>query len=197
MLKKMMLFATTAAAIAAFAVPASASAADVWTDDHVELGEGETAAQPFEGFLQFSAAPFGTFGCEVTVVVEAEGPVSGTVTEFSPTTETCVGTGIFYDKCKLAGHSTNINDGWEIDVSTTPATVTRPGGNVTIRTAYASCPSGATGSHLEFASIAVTPTLNAEGTIVSLSIAGTATNGAIASGTVYPEIAPTLGLTAT
>jgi hypothetical protein len=53
MLKKMMLLAVSAAALVAFAVPASASAALDWTDNGVIVSETVDkegkAVEPFEG----------------------------------------------------------------------------------------------------------------------------------------------------
>ena len=198
MLKKMMLLAMSVGALVAFAAPASASAADVWTDwngaEHATLEEGQTAEQAFEGVLSFSAnSPLGvsTFSCNVTVLVEAEGPAGGQITKFAPTTGSCSGNKIFTG-CELVGDSNN--GPWNIDVSTTPATVTKSGGNVTISNTYSNCAFGLTGSHLEFTSVSVTPTLNGEGTITSLAISGTSTSGAVASGSVEPEEGLTLGI---
>jgi hypothetical protein len=191
MLKKMMLLAMAVGALVAFAAPAVASA-DVWTDDGVALEEEQTAVQAFEGELSFSIkTPFpSTFGCQVTVLIEAEGPSGGRVTSFSPTTETCAGNGVFTG-CKLVGDSNN--GPWNIDVTNTPATVSASSGNLTILNVYSSCAFGLTGSHLEFPSVTVTPTQSG-GRITALAISGEATNGAIASGSVTPEEGPTLGL---
>jgi hypothetical protein len=210
MLKKMMLLAISVGALVAFAVPATASATDVWTDwnglKHQTLGGGNTANQAFEGLIVFTTGlplPVESgFGCQVTVEIRAVGPSGGKVTKFNPTTKECVGTGI-YDGCTLKGDTTNIRteeeeeffDRWSINVSETPATVTNTIGNLTFHYIYEGCPSGVTGSHLEFASISVTPTLNVDGTITALSLSGTATNGATKiSGTVTPEAGLTLGV---
>lgn len=201
MLKKITLLAMAVGALVVFAVPASASASDVWTDwngaEHATLGEGVTANQSFEGFLQFTAGAAGTFGCNVTVEVEAEGPAGGRITKFNPTTSSCVGTGPGFSGCVLKEDFNNIaTAGWNIDVSTTPATVTAGSGNLTIRNVYSGCLSGNPGSHLEFASINVTPTLNGEGTITALTISGSSTVGVPAEGTVTPEGDLTLGIEA-
>jgi hypothetical protein len=202
-------------ALVAFAVPATASATDVWTDwnglKHETLGVGKTASQSFEGFLGFTtpSPPLpvkSSFGCNVTVEIRAEGPSGGKVTKFVPTTTECDGTGIFAG-CVLREDFSNITtidiiegeeevtENWAIDVSPTPAKVTATSGDLTIHNIYQECPSGVTTSHLEFGSLVVTPNLTGEGTIAALSISAGATNGAtIVSGTVTPENGLTLGI---
>jgi len=189
MLKKMMLLAVAAAALVAFVVPASASA-DVWTDNHNTLEEGQTANQSFEGVLKFFAGPTTTFACNVTVEIEAEGPSGGRVTKFNPTTTECEGTGGFAG-CELEADSSNISEGWNINIASTPILVTASSGNITIHNEYAGC--AAPDTDLAFTSITVTPT-QVEGTITKLSISGTATNGAVAAGSVTPESSLTLGI---
>jgi hypothetical protein len=203
MIKKMLLLGAMALAAVAFAVPATASAADEWTDNHVPLQEGQTANQSFEGFLSFNAGPNGTFGCDVTVEIEAEGGSHATIKKFNPTTSTCKGTGPAFTNCELIADKSNVlSAGWDLSFTTTTAgagTLTATTGDLTIHNEYAGCTSGLPTSHLEFKSIAVTPTLDSKDTITGIHIGGVATTGPVASGTVVPEPADarTLGLTTT
>jgi len=191
MLKKMMLLAVSVAALAAFAIPASASAANThWTDNDVVVGSGVNISAPFEGKLQFAAGA-STFGCEVTTIINVTGPTSASITKFEPTTSTCAGTGAFA-KCTLKAHTNNAP--WSITNSLTSLSITKPEGNVTIKNEYDGEGCLVASSHLEFTKITATPTLNAGGTITSIAISGTSTAGAVASGSVAPESTPTLGL---
>jgi hypothetical protein len=192
----MLLYAAMAAAAVALAVPAAASAADQWTDDHVPLEEGQTATQAFEGFLSFNAGVNGTFGCQETVLVEAAAGSHATVTKFDPTTSTCMGTGPAFTGCVLTDHTFNIvAAGWDLSFTTTPGKVTATSGDLTIHYEYEGCTSKLPTSHLEFGSVAVTPTLNRQDTITALTFEGFATSGVFLSGTFTPEGSPTLGLT--
>jgi hypothetical protein len=198
MLKKMMLLAISVGALVAFAVPATASATDVWTNNDSTLVG--SANQSFEGVLQFTTPSpplpvHTTFGCRVTVEIEAVAPSGGKILKFARTTSECEGTGVFTG-CVLKEDFTNIEieeeevfiKNWNIDVSTTPATVKANTGNLTIHNVYVGCLSGLTTSHLEFPSISVTPTLNAQGTITKLDIHALATNGVTTTfGTLTPE----------
>ena len=189
MLKKMMLLATAVAAIAAFAIPASASATDVWLANGETLGAEETATQSYEGLLEFTAPSVGSFGCEVTLTIMAEGPSGGTVTTFAPTTSSCSGTGVF-SGCKLVHHTSNIAKGWKVDISATggvtPASITIPGAFMTFSHVYEGCmvPS----SSLSFASITLTPTLGFEAEVEHFHMHGVSTSGATTAGSVEPEI---------
>jgi hypothetical protein len=190
MLKKMTLLAMAVAAIAAFAVPASASAATDWTDNGAVVANGVDISQGFEGKLQFAVSGVGTFGCEVTIKITITGPTSAEITQFNPTTSTCVGTGAF-EKCKLKSDKSTVP--WTITNGATTLAVTAS--PLTVFNEYeAGCGVGATSDLVFEAGITVTPTL-VEGRITSLAIAGTSTSGAVASGSVVPEAgSKTIGL---
>ena len=174
-IKKMLLLASMALAAVAFAVPATASAkTDVWTADGETLGPGEEATAGFEGFLAFTtpqpAVPVhSTYGCQVTVAINAVGEAGGTVEAFNPTTGTCEGTGVFTG-CKLKEHTTN--PPWNINVATTPGSVTGP---ITIHNIYEGCGFGSPTSHLVFNAVSVEPTVI--GGDLTFTVAGIATNG--------------------
>lgn len=201
MLKKMMLLAGMAVAAIAFAAPASAMAqhGTHWTDNHEVIEPSVTREAPFEGFLDFTIAPpnvpvHSTFGCEVTGIIQATGPTNGQITKFAPTTNTCVGTGIFA-KCELETHTANVP--WTVTNTTADLDVTKPGGDVTINNVYKNCAAGAIPpSDPEFASITVDPTIDPDTTITSLAITGVDTKGAVtATGSIAPEPGTsTLGL---
>jgi hypothetical protein len=187
MLKKMMVLAM---ALAALAVPASASA-DSWADAGTPIEAGADITQPYEGFLQFNTGPTGIFGCDVTVTITTEGPHVAEVTKFSPTTSTCVGTGAFKG-CVLVKDTSNVP--WDINNIATPLVVTKLGGNPTIHYEFKekSCAAAQTTSHLEFAQI----NLAVEGTnpITKLTFSGKSTSGVPIEGSVKPEGTATLGL---
>jgi hypothetical protein len=192
MLKKMMLLAVAAAAIAAFVVPASASA-DVWTNGGAVLEGEETANQSYEGVLTFNAGEaVGTFGCQVTVEIEASAGSLGAITKFNPTTSTCSGTKAF-SGCVLKKDTSSIASGWHISIVSTPFTVTASSGNLTIHNEYEGCAGGQTTTHLEFKSVTATPEV-VGGIIQKITISGFATNGVFASGVLTAEGTATLGV---
>ncbi|HEX5712776.1 MAG TPA: hypothetical protein VFX85_05635 [Solirubrobacterales bacterium] len=190
MLKKMMLLASALAALVAFAVPATASA-DTWADEGVAIAAGADITQAYEGFLQFNTGATGTFGCDVTIKITTNGPHAAQVTEFAPTTGTCVGT-VAFKGCKLIADKSNVP--FDVSNASTPLGVTKAGGNITIHNEYeaGSCAGKQTTSHLEFAKISAA----VEGTnpITKLTISGTSTVGVPASGSLTPENPVTLGI---
>jgi hypothetical protein len=98
MVNKMMLLAVAAAAVATFAVPASASASGMFYDEGqpFEGAIGET----FEGPLGFEISGFLSFHCNAHAEVDME-TNQGAVTSLEIETETCVGGG-FMAFCTLA-----------------------------------------------------------------------------------------------
>jgi hypothetical protein len=193
MFKKMTMLVVAAAAVAAFVVPATASA-DSWAHNGVKLGAGIDMTQNYEGVLGFDTGPTGKFTCPVTVTITTSGPSQATITKFSPTTTECHGT-IAFEGCHLIAHKTNL-PAWEINNAATPLVVTKTGGNLTIHNEYepGSCKGAQTTSHLEFKEVKVA----VEGTnpIQKLTISGTATNGVPVSGSLTPHfpIPATLGI---
>jgi hypothetical protein len=89
MVKKMMLLAMAAAAVAAFAVPATASASGMFYHEG-ESFEG-AIKETFAGPIGF-ATGFGGFDCNAYAEVDME-TNGGTVTSLEIDTETCTGTG--------------------------------------------------------------------------------------------------------
>jgi hypothetical protein len=191
------ILASLALGALAFAIPASASAEATWTDTHVHVGEGEkTDEKPFEGFLEFFAGGENTFGCQVTVKVIVEGPNKGEVTSFQPTTTECVGKGVFVG-CQIEEHTANTP--WDLDLTeneTITVTPRPPAEDLTLHNEYKEGCAVPT-THVEFPSTTLTPTLDEEGTITSLSLIGTATTGAVFAGTLAPEGEKTLGIATT
>jgi hypothetical protein len=193
MIKKIMLLASALAALVAFAVPAVASAGQ-WTDNGTILTEGQKITQSYEGFLQFNTGPTGTFGCDVTITIETNGPTAGQVTAFNPTTATCIGT-IAFKGCKLIGHTSNKS--FNINNTGNPLKITKGAENITIRNEYeaGSCAGKQTTSHLEFANINATYEANAGTTLIEkLTISGSSTAGVPAEGSLTPEAPLTLGI---
>ena len=195
-MRKLASLATIVTATMVLVVPSMAYGTQlVWTDEDAILENSVT--QDFEGFLDFTVPKFlglehSTFGCEVTVELEATPQTTGKVLAFDPTTDTCIGTGMFAD-CDLAEHSSNVGAGWNVHVTTEDLEVKRSSGNLTIRNVYANCDASPT--HLEFVKITATPILDAQGTIEELVIEGKATNGIVtATGSLFPESGMTLGL---
>jgi hypothetical protein len=194
MIKKMMLLAMAVGALVAFAAPSVASAHQ-WTYEGAVIPEGKVVQEEYEGFLSFtSPAPplpiHSTFGCEVTAVVQVAGTEDGTghanATQFSPTTPTCVGTGIFAG-CVLASHENTAP--WTIDINPADLTIT----DVKIINFYAEgC--AVPGSELTFKEITGVTTSNSTG-IQTIHISGLASNGfTSASGTVHAETGGKLGV---
>lgn len=194
MMRKMLLLVAMALAAVALAAPAIASA-EVWTDNDAPLEEEETASQAFEGTLTFTSGMIGSYSCQVTVEIVAEGPSNSSVPKFNPTTSSCSGTGAFAG-CELKEHFTipppeTIPTTWEFTF--TPPRFLHTKAKLRFRYLFKGC--FISESQLEFESLAATPTLNAGGTITSLALSGTATNGTtVASGSIAPEGSLTLGI---
>jgi len=196
MLKKMTLLAMAVGALVAFAVPATASAADQWTYEDAVIPNGTEVAESYEGFLQFtSPSPplpvHSTFGCQVTVVIAAEGTAGGTghaeVVEFNPTTTECTGTGVFTG-CHLIGDTSN--PPWTVDIHASDLKVTGP---ITTHNEYTSCPVGSE-TNLAFESVTAQTTSTTAG-IQTIHIHGVATNGVTTtSGTFHAEGEGLLGV---
>jgi hypothetical protein len=179
-------------AVAALCLPAVASA-DQWADNGKAIGAGVHIGESYEGFVQFNAGAVGTFGCDVTMLLDTEGPTSAFVTTFTPTTSTCKGT-VAFAGCKAIADSTKTP--WHVDNALTPLLATGVGGNVAFNFSFqaGSCAGKQTQSFIEFLSVR----LAVEGTnpITKLTISGTATSGISISGSLTPEFpaAPTLGI---
>ena len=191
--KKLTLLAGMALAVVAFAIPASASA-NSWQHLGANLGTQQHLTQSYEGRLTFNTGATGQFSCVVTVTITAEGPNNGQVQEFNPTTDTCEGQ-IVFEKCELIQHTANLP--WQINNAANPVVVTKAGGKVTIHNIYAkeSCKGKQQTSHLEFNEVKAQVT--GKSPITALHIAGQATNGIPAFGTVSvtEEHPGTLGFT--
>jgi hypothetical protein len=174
-LKKMLLLASMALAAIAFAAPAAAQA--------LEFNE---ATESYEGVLAFSTespAP-GSFECEVTVSIVSEGGNTAEVEEFTPTTSTCVGKGLFTG-CVLKAHSSS--EPFIGHITGSDITVTDEPGNIVIHNEYEKCAFGITETNLEFQSVTAIPT-PATGPIHELDISGLSTSKTvIASGSVTAE----------
>jgi hypothetical protein len=172
-LKKMLLLATMALAVVAFAAPAAA---------HAEQHEFNEATESYEGPLKFTAAGVGSYECQVTVSINAEGGTTAEVEAFTPTTSTCVGTGAFTG-CKLKEHTSSVPFTAHT-TETNDLKITDEPGNIVIHNVYEGCLVPET--TLEFAEVTATPNPTT-GPIHSISISGTSTSGVVASGTVTAE----------
>ena len=187
-IKKMLLLASMALAAMAVAIPAAASAEPaLWTHEHKVLTSG-TPSSPYEGFAKFEIPGVFSFGCEITVRLQAEPGTTGTVTEFKVTTTTCKGTGAAA-ACELGGdHPENLP--WTVHTTTHDLEIT----DVTILNTYkAGCGLGAQ-TTLHFPKI--TAEIDNATTIHSVTLSGVATNTAVASGTLTiesPDVA-TIGI---
>jgi len=190
MLKKATLLIMVALTAITVVSPVSASA-DEWTDAGTVLGESETLSESYEGVLTLSAGLAGTFSCEVTVVVEAEGPSNATLTKFNPTTSSCSGTKAFAG-CVLTNEGSNLSSGWHV-TSMTPLVITSTGGDITIQYQYSNCLGGQSASHADFGSWP--GTFEVHGVVITkLNISAVATSGVALSGALVPEGTPTLGI---
>jgi hypothetical protein len=154
------------------------------------LGEWEEASETYEGFLGFTVPTpvlpvHSTFGCEVTIQVTAVAN-SAMVTQLSPTTSTCAGTGVFLG-CKLANDSSN--PPWEIDFGGIYPVITGP---VEMTSIYESCPFASLG--FTYNELSVVPYLRS-GSITKLVISGKNTSGTVTlSGSLIHEGTESLGL---
>ena len=95
---------------------ADPSADYVFTVNGGTIAPEEEAKASFEGFIRFTTSrPFvpvhSTFGCQVTITINVEGPSKGRLELWEPTTGTCVETGVF--KGCILVHDTN-NPPWQI-----------------------------------------------------------------------------------
>ena len=160
----------------------------VWTVGGETLGEEESVTAGLEGFFQLSTAGFGSYGCPVTIAIQAEGPSGGQIESHNPTTAECSGTG-FFANCQLIEDTSN--PPWGMSIAYAPGTVTGP---ITLHSQFTGCAFST--FHLVFNSFAVVPTLDEEGNITALHISGTATNGlTTTSGTfTFESEQPSLGI---
>lgn len=195
-LRKMVLIASMALAVLAFAVPASASAY-TWTYNGVELAEGETASGVFEGPVEFRSFP-GNFTCEATLEIEAEGlevSSSAKIVRFERDPSSCVGTFV-YSKCSLEAEVTNVGY-WDVNVASSPPKVTDSGptGLLEIQDIYKKgC--WAPWRYHRFQTLPLNLTLDEEGGITKFSSESTDWSGTIIGifGPFTPTGAPELGL---
>jgi hypothetical protein len=186
-MRKLTVLAIALASLAAMCAPSMAQG-QVWTAyDLITLEEGETVSEPFEGSFSFNGGNFGSYECDVTIEIEAEGPAQGRVTKFSPTTSSCHGSSFFFG-CRLEADSSNVGEweGWPISLGGGYITVSIWPGKITLSNTYdKKCPIPS--SHLEFSLLSLSPGLNGEGTITSLSLSGTSTSGIPVTGFFLPE----------
>jgi hypothetical protein len=166
MLKKMMLLAVAAAAIAAFAVPASASASGMFFD------EGEAITEPIEeeftGPISFLTG-LGGFSCQSHPVLELD-TNGGTVLDLGITTSTCAGSGALAG-CTLANDKL---DEPLPNVTPTAATIDIEG-LVLTNTYGGTCPLSGTNSTLTFNTSPLVATPNNPAAISTLTISGAGT----------------------
>ncbi len=136
MFKKMMLLALAAAALVAFAVPASASAANEWIGNHEDTLTGKLSfGNPAAGQTKF--------GCETNTTLDVFGGTStGEVTAFTPTTATCSGEGAFAG-CTLTKDETTLPTVLgtsqvkvHITAATTMKLTTPPGNPIVLHNTY-------------------------------------------------------------
>jgi hypothetical protein len=175
-LKKMLLLATAALALVAFAAPAA----------QAEQHEFNEATESYEGVLTITVASpaSGQLHCEVTMSLSAEGGTTAEIEQFTPTTSTCVGTGLFTG-CVVKEHTTSV----PFLVHTTlnnDLTIDDPPGNVVLHYMYEKCIAGITSTSLEFSSLTANPNPTT-GAIHELTINGTSTTGVTISGVVTAE----------
>jgi hypothetical protein len=195
MLKKTMLLAMAVGALA-FAAPAVASA-DQWTYNGAPIAQDDVVQDEYEGFLSFTLPTaivpvHTTFGCDVTTTLQVEGTEDETghalMTQFAPTTSTCVGTGAFAG-CKVKADSSN--PPWTVDINATDLTVT---GTMKIVNAYEGCLTGIMGSELSFVNPTVETTNGANG-ISTLTLNALAENGFTHTiGSLHTETGGRLGI---
>jgi hypothetical protein len=151
MLKKMMLLASLALAVVAFAAPASASAQGTLFDGTTPIPTGNHITLETTGVISFDVPELASsFGCnshpKVTLV--SGHPSTGTVEAFNITTSECAGTGLL-EGCVLANDTTNKP---AVDVSATVLTIT----NIEINNVFAEgCI--VPGSKLTFPAVVATP----------------------------------------
>jgi len=179
MLKKMMLLAMAVGALIACAAPAAAQAQTTFNNETEE----------FEGFFTTHRAargvPTGIFTCPVTVVVTSTGGADASVTQFSPTTTDCAGTGLFTG-CHLIHDTANVP--FTATANTEDIVLSKPDGDITIANGYTGCAFGIPGSHLEFGEITIKPILTEGGGIEALTISGMSTVGGVTvTGTLFAE----------
>lgn len=182
--KKFLLLASTALVALAFAVPASASAYQ-WTSNGLELGEGETVAQTFEGRVGYFYAPpaywtYTSFYCDATIRIEAEGPsgesIPARITQFERDPSSCEGVGPMLGHCKAKSLSSNVASGWSLDVASSPAKLSLPGGYVKINDEYEGSECGKTVRSMEFSNLEFIPTLE-NGFLKEFRLKGMETSG--------------------
>jgi len=136
MLKKMMLLASMALAVAAFAVPAIASAEGTLTHDSVPVPTNNVVELTLTGFAEFDVPALDAgYGCDVEATVELVSghPSTGTTSFDIVNTETCVGTGLLAD-CELVEDETNAP--YHVAVGSEDFTVTKPGGVIEINNLF-------------------------------------------------------------
>jgi len=130
MLKKTMLLASMALAVAVFAVPAIASAAGTITHNGQPVATNTTVELTLAGFMEFDIPALDSgYRCDVEATVDLVSghPSTGSTTFEIINTENCVGTGLFAG-CELEEHSTN--DPFHVAVTSTDFVITKSGGTL-------------------------------------------------------------------
>jgi len=169
MLKKTMLLASMALAIAALVAPAIASAEGTLTHEGKPVPTGNHVVLIFTGSMEFDIPDLDSgYTCEVEARSElVSGHPSTGVTTFSIlNTSNCDGTGLLAD-CELVADSTNFL--YHIAVTSTDFVVTKTGGTIVINNTFdGNCivPS----AELTFEEITATP--NSTSSIATISLHG-------------------------
>jgi hypothetical protein len=164
MLKKMMLLASLALAVVAFAAPAPASAAGTLFDKGVQVPTGNHVTLELTGVFTYDMPELeSSFGCNShpKVTLKSGHPSTGTVLAFNITTSECVGTGLLKG-CVPVNDVTNQP---AVDVSATALTITNI--DITIEFAEGCIVPSAT---LTFPAVVATP--NNANAIGSVTVAG-------------------------
>jgi len=128
MLKKTMLLASMALAVAAITIPAMASAEGALTHEGVPVPTNEPITLSLSGFLEFDIPDIASgYGCEFESEAELVYAHPGTATFELVNTENCVGSGLLAE-CELIAHE--VNDPYQVAVTSTKFIVTKAGGTI-------------------------------------------------------------------
>jgi len=125
-------FAAAALATCAFASSAMANGGVLKDTNGEEITNGTQLHAV--GWAKFEDEGGNGLECHVTAIIEAENGETGHVTNFTPETESCVGTGVF-NECILVGHE-NTNLPWHVTTTASDFDVT---GNIVIHNQLESC----------------------------------------------------------
>ncbi|HEV7771307.1 MAG TPA: hypothetical protein VGO66_11705 [Solirubrobacterales bacterium] len=178
-------------ALAALALPASASAYSTWTIGGSPIPEGFTIGEEYEGNFSWVEWSGGkshpVFSCEVRLGIYAQthegGAQQAWVSKFERDPEKCEGY-YNYNGCVINTMTNNFSSGWDVTLNAGTPRITSPSGFVEIADTFVypgSCPT--TGKSAQWGNesspLSLVPTVDKNGNITQIALEGQTTKGIV------------------